>query len=202
MGRHQYAIKHNGRTLGIHDQEQLSRLVYSGELKADASVFVIKDKRWVSLTSLLDVESAVQQKETVPQPAQIAEEQDLPPIQEFSSLINEIEVKEDKSARVPTQRELERDLSIETGRTIHKLPALAAGRSARLSEPAVAAKVPNPEGWFGETRRAIAVMALALFLGLAAGLFGSTMLQDDLSNTNGSAIRQAESHSVSPSTAD
>ncbi len=62
MTKHRFAINHQGRTLGITDERQLSRLLRLGELATSAKVFVLAEKKWVFVSEIpgLNMENETQ----------------------------------------------------------------------------------------------------------------------------------------------
>lgn len=135
ISKHAYAIKVDGKTLGIRDDGQLARLVEGGKLKPGDKVYALAAKRWVDVASLLAPAASVR---TAP---------------EFTTLVNELATLHDATSK-----------SLHAVRDVSAPDRAERRPSWRLTEARIAARTPNPEGGMPRAAIAVAALALALGL--------------------------------------
>lgn len=154
--KHIFAIRFNGKTLGIRDAQQLVRLVDTDQLGAADKVFVIAEKRWIGLTEVPEVASYL---------AQTAMKQGFEPLEfdtsarrgrEFDTMVNELETLRPAPVQAPSPAPLK----------------LRVGPAAqRLTQPMIAARRPNPEGPSPYSRVILIAGTAALLVGMVFGFF-------------------------------
>ncbi len=224
MSQHQFAIRVNGRTLGVKDVQQLARLITKGSLGPNDKVFSLSDKRWLSATDIpglnarlegggesdvftideddIQVEPVVEAAPIKPEPISVKPKADAVAVdpdrtltgQALNSLLDNLDGGVEEESESISPSEP--SLS---SKTIHKMSS-SNKRSTRLTDAVVAAKVPNPEGRrIGLDKAAVFVAVMALLFGMAVGLFGSTLVLSNGDGQTGAAILQAQTPSSSSS---
>jgi len=196
MTKHQFAIRHKGKTLGVKDSSQLSRLLDCGEVDRSDKIFIIAEKRWISIEEFLSF-AQPDSVETPPEtPAPQSQEYAFKPkhsTQEFASLMAELTERSPQ----PGHSHGESEFSIGEQKTIHKLDE--GKKTTRFHEPVSEAGTPSralPSS--RPASLAVWAAAVALVLGLAAGWYGSMwVLKDSSQNSNGRKVMQALEHGSS-----
>lgn len=203
MGSHAYAFKFNNKTLGIKDVDQLKRLLDSGKISEDDSVFVIDFKRWVKISHLPDYsrlvaseaegDVEVAEDKMAEKPAELTPH--VPRTKAFARLIDELDDNEDNAdethsgdqAQSTSGRDAEDFAPVENVKTIHRM---AKTRNNRM-ETMVAAKVPVSESSWGSTTAIAATAILVLLLGIVAGFLGASTIQEETMPQKVNTVLQA-----------
>lgn len=148
--KHIFAIRYNGKTLGVRDAQQLVRLVDTDQLKAADKVFVIAEKRWINLTEVPEVMSYLALKEMNRGPALSAPQRPSRSGREYDTMVNELETL--RAPQTPAKP-----------RIMHS--------SQRLTQTVIAARRPNPEGSSRYARVVLIAGTAALLMGMVFGFF-------------------------------
>jgi len=193
MSNHAYAFKYNNKTLGIKDVEQLKRLMDSGKIAEEDSVFVLDIKRWVKITNLAEYSELQLEADINEETPVVSRNLELTPpapqTKAFSKLLDELDDSQDEKEEEIENRKTEAFEQPENSKTIHRVAGTK--RNKDRFETMVAAKNPRPERNWGSVTAIAATAIFVLLLGLAAGFFGATQFQKDTMPEKANSILQA-----------
>ncbi len=197
-----FAIKREGKTLGVKDVDQLRRLVSLSEISEKDSVYIIAEKRWCTIEELPGWNTAQTRaiapgaatssetparKLTVEQKVQIAQHivedveyqkepvEKTTPTREFIQLFDQFE--KENQAKKPEEPPAEDYIAFQP-KTIHKVKGLPESeRRPRNTDVMDALRQGQKPPVFSSVTLRVAVLVFILFLvALAYGLFTSKII--------------------------